>query len=85
MQAGEDLEEEDEEDKEEDEERTIAGPSSMISTGFSNTPEETTLLLRLKSRSQVRHRRGASVGPHQGNATVTQAVLMVRVRCVTLD
>lgn len=84
MQAGEDLEEEDEEDKEEDEERTIAGPSSIISTGFSNIPEETTPLLRSRSRSRVRRRRGASVSSH-GNATVTQAVLMVCMLRVTLS
>lgn len=69
--AGEDLEEEDDEDKEEDEERIVAGPSSTMSA---NLPEETTPLLRgTKSRGR---RRGASVGPH-GNATVTQAVLML--------
>ena len=44
MWAGEGIEEEDEEDREEDEGRTIAGPSSMISTGYSNTPEETVLV-----------------------------------------
>ena len=76
-QAGEDLEEEEEEDKEEDEERTVAGPSSIISAGISDLPEETTPLLR-GAKPRPRRRRGASIGP-RGNATVTQAVLMVCV------
>ena len=75
-QAGEDLEEE-EEDKEEDEEGTVAGPSSIISTGISDLPEESTPLLR-GTKPRLRRRRGASVGP-RGNATVMQAVLMVCV------
>jgi len=71
--AGEDLEEE-EEDKEEDEERTV-GPSSAIYTGISDLPEESTPLLR-GAKPRSRRRRGASVGS-RGNATVTQAVLML--------
>lgn len=71
-QAGEDLED-DEEDKEEDVEQNVAGPSSE---GLSDAAETTPLLRSgSRSRSHTRRRR-SSVGPH-GNATVTQAVLMV--------
>ena len=74
-QAGEDLEEEDDE-KEEDVEQDIIEPPFTISPVLVDIPEETTSLLRSPSRSRSRRRRTGSVGPH-GNATVTQAVLMV--------
>lgn len=71
--AGEDLEEE-EEDKVEDEEATIrAGPSSQLEVHV--VVDETQPLLKPRSRSRSR-RRAASVGPH-GDASVTQAVLML--------
>lgn len=76
-QAGEDLDEDDEEKPEDEEE--VAGPSTTPG------PSETTPLLSggigsaiSHSRSRSRQRR-ASVGPTAGNASVTQAVLMVRV------
>jgi hypothetical protein len=68
------LEEEEDEEKEEDEEQVIPGPSSAVSPGFAPVPEETTPLLR-GSKARARRRR-PSVGP-RGNATVSQAVLMV--------
>ena len=79
MQAGEDLEEDEDEEKEEDEEQ-IAGTSSLTPAPL-RPPEmfESTPLLQTtssKSRSRSRRRR-MSVGPH-GDATVMQAVLMVR-------
>lgn len=69
--AGEDLEEE--EDRADDEEATIrAGPSEL---GAHTVADETQPLLKPRSASRSR-RRAASVGPH-GDATVTQAVLML--------
>ncbi|KAF8896081.1 transmembrane amino acid transporter protein-domain-containing protein [Infundibulicybe gibba] len=76
--AGEDLEE-DEEEKEDDEEQTVAGPSSSVSRGLPDTAETTPLLgntASRRSRSRTRRRRNSVGGPH-GNATVTQAVLML--------
>ncbi|KAF9466587.1 transmembrane amino acid transporter protein-domain-containing protein [Collybia nuda] len=74
--AGEDLEEDDDESREEDVEQNIAGTSTSSSTNHVDTTE-TTPLLKNRSRSKSRsRRRGNSVGPH-GNATVTQAVLML--------
>ncbi|KXN91636.1 Vacuolar amino acid transporter 3 [Leucoagaricus sp. SymC.cos] len=76
--AGEDLDEEEEEEeaKDEDEEQR-AGPSEVEEV------TETTPLIRgrigsalSRSRSRSRQRR-ISAGPHRGNATVTQAVLML--------
>jgi hypothetical protein len=77
IQAGEDLEEDDDE-KEEDEEQ-IAGTSSLppVPLRLPEMSESTPLLQTTSSRSRSRRRR-MSVGPH-GNATVTQAVLMVRL------
>jgi proton-coupled amino acid transporter len=70
--AGEDLEEE-EEDRADDEESTIrAGPSEPDAHVVI---DETQPLLKPRSTSRAR-RRAASVGPH-GDATVTQAVLML--------
>lgn len=70
--AGEDLEEE-EEDRADDEESTIrAGPSEPDAH---IAVDETQPLLKPRSTSRAR-RRAASVGPH-GDATVTQAVLML--------
>ncbi|KAJ3569299.1 hypothetical protein NP233_g5140 [Leucocoprinus birnbaumii] len=75
--AGEDLEEDEEEEKDEDEEQG-AGPSEEDLEASEQTP-----LLRgrvhsalSRSRSRSKQRRG-SAGPHQGTATVTQAVLML--------
>ncbi|KAK7031269.1 hypothetical protein VNI00_013520 [Paramarasmius palmivorus] len=66
---------EDEEDEEkEDEEQPAAGPSSGPSAGFGDVSESSPLLGRSRSRSRSR-RRAASVS--HGNATVTQAVLML--------
>jgi hypothetical protein len=73
------LEEEEDEEKEEDEEQMIPGPSSAVSPGFANIPEETTPLLR-GTKVRARRRR-LSVGP-RGNATVSQAVLMVCLACI---
>ncbi|KAF5359481.1 hypothetical protein D9756_003272 [Leucocoprinus leucothites] len=75
--AGEDLDEIDDEEKDEDEEQR-AGPSEEAPESSENTP-----LLRgrvhstfSRTRSLSKQRR-SSAGPHQGNATVTQAVLML--------
>ncbi|EKM78627.1 hypothetical protein AGABI1DRAFT_40780 [Agaricus bisporus var. burnettii JB137-S8] len=75
--AGEDLDEEEDDDEKLDEESPVAGPSATLG------PSESTPLLRggvgskvTRSRSRSRQRR-SSTGPHQGNATVTQAVLML--------
>jgi proton-coupled amino acid transporter len=79
MQAGEDLEEDEDEEKEEDEEQ-IAGTSSLTPAPL-RQPEmsESTPLLQTTSKSRSRsRRRRMSIGPH-GDATVTQAVLMVRL------
>lgn len=80
MQAGEDLEEDDEDDKEDDEEATrpplpfIPDPSLPVSEVAEHSPLlKQTSTSRSRSRSR---RRRMSVGPH-GDATVTQAVLMV--------
>ncbi|TFK40210.1 amino acid transporter [Crucibulum laeve] len=78
--AGEDLEEDEDEDKDEDEE-VIAGGPSAAAPGLADISEETPLLRRndsviTKVRSRSRRRRANSVLP-QGNATVTQAVLML--------
>ncbi|KAL0068784.1 hypothetical protein AAF712_004113 [Marasmius tenuissimus] len=78
--AGEDLEE-DEEDEKDDEEQPIAGSSTGAtpSAGFGDVSEASPLLGGSKTRSVSRsrsRRRAGSVGPH-GNATVTQAVLML--------
>ncbi|KAG1774427.1 amino acid transporter [Suillus placidus] len=70
--AGEDLEEE-EEDKTEDEESTIRGGPSQLEPHV--VVDETQPLLKPRSTSRSR-RRAASIGPH-GDATVTQAVLML--------
>lgn len=70
--AGEDLEEE-EEDRADEEEATIdAGPSEFEAHVV---VDENQPLLKPRSTSRSR-RRAASVGPH-GDATVTQAVLML--------
>jgi solute carrier family 36 (proton-coupled amino acid transporter) len=82
LQAGEDLEEDDDEDKEEDEEAPrIPGPSASFAPdgelSASQLSEQQPLLGSKLSRSRSRSkRRRASLGPH-GDATVTQAVLMV--------
>jgi proton-coupled amino acid transporter len=81
LQAGEDLEDDDDEEKEEDEEATfVAGPSGTSPDGdlsASQLSEQRPLLGSRPSRSMSRsRRRRASLGPH-GDATVTQAVLMV--------
>lgn len=74
-QAGEDLEEDDDEDKLEDEEATIRAGTSQL--GADVTVDESQPLLKARSRSMSRsRRRAASIGPH-GDASVTQAVLMV--------
>lgn len=72
------MDEEEDDDEKLDEESPVAGPSATLG------PSESTPLLRggvgskvTRSRSRSRQRR-SSTGPHQGNATVTQAVLMVR-------
>lgn len=77
--AGEDLEEEEEEKSDEDlEQATRPGPSHLA-TGLPDAGEDSPLLgggkATSRSRSAMR-RRASSVGPH-GNATVTQAVLML--------
>jgi solute carrier family 36 (proton-coupled amino acid transporter) len=74
-QAGEDLEEDDDDDKFEDEEATIrAGPSQLAAR---IVVDESQPLLKAQSPSRSRSRkRAASVGSH-GDASVTQAVLMV--------
>jgi len=77
-QAGEDLEEDEDDGKEDDEEATADVPSTTLTTGLSDIAETTPLLTSSSvsvSRSRSRRRRN-SVGP-AGNATVTQAVLMV--------
>ena len=78
-QAGEDLEEDSDEEKD-DEESAVARPSSALfdpDEGLHEVAERTPLLSRSVSRSISRSRRRRhSIGPH-GNATVTQAVLMV--------
>ena len=80
IQAGEDLEED--EEKEEDEEEA-AETSNLTATPLHlSEMSESTPLLQATSRSRSRsRRRRMSVGPH-GDATVTQAVLMVRHLCV---
>ncbi|KAF9000647.1 transmembrane amino acid transporter protein-domain-containing protein [Cyathus striatus] len=80
--AGEDLDEDEDEEKEEDEEEIAGGPSGHVSAGLSDISESTPLLGHggtsaiQKARSRSRRRRH-SVGPPTGNATVTQAVLML--------
>lgn len=75
VQAGEDLEED--EGAEEDEEQGIAATSEYPSSSLSNEAEpllaKSSSLNRSRSRSR---RRASSMGP-RGNATVTQAVLIV--------
>ncbi|KAG6837384.1 hypothetical protein H0H93_010543 [Arthromyces matolae] len=76
--AGEDLEDEEMETKEDDEEaaEAAAGASRAISVGLPDVNEESPLLARRSvSRSRTRRRRN-SVGA-AGNATVTQAALML--------
>lgn len=82
VQAGEDLEEDEDEDKEDDEEEAAGFPvpsSSVIQAGLSAEAMERRPLLGkatpARSRSRTRRRR-MSVCEH-GDATVTQAVLMV--------
>ncbi|KAG1726718.1 amino acid transporter [Suillus paluster] len=72
--AGEDLEEE-EEDRLEDEEATIRAGPSQLDSEINVVLDETEPLLKPRSRSRTR-RRAASISPH-GDATVTQAVLML--------
>ncbi|KAL0564129.1 hypothetical protein V5O48_017925 [Marasmius crinis-equi] len=76
--AGEDLEEDEEDEDKDDEEQPVAGSSTGApSAGFGDVSEQSPLLGGSKTRSRSRsRRRGGSVGPH-GNATVTQAVLML--------
>ncbi|KAI3616982.1 hypothetical protein WG66_004323 [Moniliophthora roreri] len=80
--AGEDLEEDEEDEEKEDEEQQVAGPSSGPSAGFGEVDEtETSPLLggkrsHSRSLSRSRSRRRATSVSH-GNATVTQAVLML--------
>ncbi|KIK10232.1 hypothetical protein K443DRAFT_670855 [Laccaria amethystina LaAM-08-1] len=76
--AGEDLEEDEDEGKDDDEEATAGAPPTTFNAGLSDIAETTPLLtssLVSRSRSRSRRRRN-SVGP-AGNATVTQAVLML--------
>ncbi|KAF9260010.1 vacuolar amino acid transporter 4 [Marasmius fiardii PR-910] len=79
--AGEDLEEDDEEEKD-DEEQPVPGSSRggvPPGAGFGDVSESAPLMGGSKRRSLSRsksRRRAGSVGPH-GNATVTQAVLML--------
>ncbi|KAG7089222.1 hypothetical protein E1B28_010923 [Marasmius oreades] len=76
--AGEDLEEDEEEEKD-DEEQPVPGPSRgdvPPSAGFGDVSESAPLLGKRRSVSRSKSRRRGSVGPH-GNATVTQAVLML--------
>jgi len=76
--------EEDEDDKDEEEEGgEVAGPSPSFtpdaSLPVSESVEQTPLLKQTspyRSRSRSRRSRRMSIGPH-GDATVTQAVLMV--------
>ena len=78
FQAGEDLDEDEDEGKEDDEEADAGAPSTTLTAGLSDIAETTPLLASssvARSRSRSRRRRN-SVGP-AGNATVTQAVLMV--------
>ena len=72
-QAGEDLEEE--EDRLEDEEATIRASPSQVDAHVVVDESQPLLKARSPSRSRSR-RRAASVGP-RGDASVTQAVLMV--------
>jgi proton-coupled amino acid transporter len=80
------LEDDDDEEKEEDEEATgIPGPSESFAPdgelSTSQLSEQQPLLGSKLSRSRSRsRRRRASLGPH-GDATVTQAVLMVSLSC----
>jgi solute carrier family 36 (proton-coupled amino acid transporter) len=85
MQAGEDLEEEEDEDKVADEEGAAEISSTAASqlhlSHLSEISESTPLLQTASSLSRSRsRRRRMSIGPH-GDATVTQAVLMVRILC----
>ncbi|EGO25072.1 amino acid transporter [Serpula lacrymans var. lacrymans S7.9] len=74
--AGEDLEEDEEEDRLADEEADAhAGPSGASALAQSIGADENQPLLSSKPRSRSR-RRAASVGPH-GDATMTQAILML--------
>lgn len=78
--AGEDLEED--EDDDHDQEGLLPGPSShTVAAGLSDVSEESPLLgqkprMRLQHRS--RSRRRASSMHANGNASFTQAILMVR-------
>jgi len=65
------------EDKEEDEEVADGVTPGALSTGLPDVDETTTLLASpTVSRSRSRSRRRRSSLSRQGNATVTQAVLM---------
>ncbi|KAF7966035.1 hypothetical protein HWV62_40435 [Athelia sp. TMB] len=79
--AGEDLEEDDEDYKEEDEEEALSPPdpsSSLLPTGLSGESNERAPLLGStgRARSHSRRRRMSTAGQH-GDATMTQAVLML--------
>ncbi|PPQ89338.1 hypothetical protein CVT25_003175 [Psilocybe cyanescens] len=75
--AGEDLEEDDDEDKD-DEENLTPHAEEDLSTGLPDVNERTGLLARQDSaRSRSRSRRRKNSVARQGNATVTQAVLML--------
>lgn len=75
LQAGEDLEEDDEDAKESDEETIAALQAAGLESGQPEPTESTHLLGSSRSRSRSRRRRNSVAA--QGNATVTQAVLMV--------
>jgi proton-coupled amino acid transporter len=70
------LEEDDDDDEKEDAEAALGPSTSEQALSASQLSENQPLLGRTLSRSRSRRRRG-SVGPH-GDATVTQAILMVR-------
>lgn len=74
MKAGEDLEEDEDEDKDEDDLPIPVPSASALEAGHQiAVSERTPLIQRTMTRSK---RRRMSVGP-TGDATVTQAVLMV--------
>ncbi|KAF9048555.1 transmembrane amino acid transporter protein-domain-containing protein [Panaeolus papilionaceus] len=73
--AGEDLEEDDEDAKESDEETIAALQAAGLESGQPEPTESTHLLGSSRSRSRSRRRRNSVAA--QGNATVTQAVLML--------
>jgi len=80
------LEEDEDEEKDEDEEEATA---SALASSLTRLPtdisESTPLLQTVSSRSRSRsRRRRMSTGPH-GDATVTQAVLMVCPFPVIID